>query len=172
MGIFSFPVWNVWTYLSVWSECVHKAWWIWIGGGTGDHIGVLHLLLLKLLLLLFTTTPIWKGGSGDHIGVVHLLLLGNGVVKIILECGEYSTFPTNIRNRESFPDHLLFHIKNIIINTERRKLYKCIFDQLNGSIFQRLTRSSSSSRLGWLKFRPTLIESHADNTFFSPNVRF
>ena len=114
--------------------------------GTGDHIGVLHLLLLKLLLLLFTTTPIWKGGSGDHIGVVHLLLLGNGVVKIILECGEYSTFPTNIRNRESFPDHLLFHIKNIIINTERRKLYKCIFDQLNGSIFQRLTRSSS--RLG------------------------
>ena len=92
--------------------------------GTGDHIGVLHLLLLKLLLL-----------------------LGKVAVEIILVCGEYSTFPTNIQNMESFPDHLLFHIKNIIINTERRKLYKCIFDQLNGSIFQRLTRSSSS-RLG------------------------
>ena len=35
---------------------------------------------------------------------------------------------------------------------------KVFFDQLNGSIFQRLTRRRI--RLGWLKFRPALIESH------------
>ena len=81
-----------------------------LAGGTGDHIGVEHFIILKLLLLLFTNSS-WKGCTEEYVGVVHFKyycatkttsFTWKGVVGILVY-GEYSTFPTNIRNMDKFP---------------------------------------------------------------------